>query len=73
MAARGFLTVVFVSPSRSAPEHHNEVVLESALGSFLHSKFQAQSTDREVMLESFAHQPDKAEHAWGGLDICLFA
>jgi hypothetical protein len=73
MAAPVFFTVYFASPSRSAPEHHNEVVLESALGSFLHSKFQAQNTNHEVMLESFAHQPDKAEPAWGGLDICLFA
>jgi hypothetical protein len=55
MAAPVFFTVYFASPSRSAPEHHNEVVLESALGSFLHSKFQAQNTNREVMLESSAH------------------
>lgn len=73
MAARVFFTVIFASPSRSAPKHHNEVVLESAMVPFFIPKFQAQNTDREVMLESFAHQPDKAELAWSGLDICLFA
>jgi hypothetical protein len=61
----GVFSVIFASPSRSAPKHHNEVVLESALGSFLHSKFQAQSTDCEVMLESPKHLPDEAELAWG--------
>jgi hypothetical protein len=65
----GYFPVILASPSHSAPKRHNEVVLESALGSVLHSKFQPQSTDREVMLESLKHPPDKAELAWGGLDI----
>jgi hypothetical protein len=38
MAAQGVFSVIFASPSRTAPKHHNEVVLESALGSVLHSQ-----------------------------------